>query len=129
MNNIPPVAGLNRIDQGDLNQLDQVVAGEFVGHEIMEAFGSKKGLSVYKLAHAYANTFFGDIAVENVGGLPEGAQIATTARATLNFRRLQTKVSIEITLTTPQPAQSLPNTFDNLQGNVRVVKPEEKQQK
>ena len=128
MNNIPPVAGLNRIDQGDLNQLDQVVAGEFVGHEIMEAFGSKKGLSVYELAHAYADTFFGDILVSQVGGLPEGAQMATTVRATLNLRRIQTKVSIEITLTTPQPAQSLPKRFNYLQGNIRVVKPEEKQQ-
>ena len=44
--------------------------------------------------------------------LPEGAPMATSARATLNFRRLQTKVNIEITLTTPQPAQSLPNRFD-----------------
>ena len=60
--------------------------------------------------------------------LPEGAPMATSARATLNFRRLQTKVNIEITLTTPQPAQSLPNRFDYLQGNVKVVKPEEKKQ-
>ena len=79
-----------------------------------------------QLAHAYANTFFGDIKVEQVGGLPEGAQMATTARATLNFRRLQTKVPIEITLTTPQPAQSLPGRFDYLQGNIKVAKPEEK---
>jgi RHS repeat-associated protein len=126
LNNIPPVTGLNRVDQGDINQLDQVVAGELVAHEVMEAFGSKKGLSNYQLAHAYANTFFGDIKVEQVEGLPEGAQIATTARATLNFRRLQTNVSIEISLTTPQPAQSLPNRFDYLQGNIKVVKPEKK---
>ncbi|HKV36363.1 MAG TPA: RHS repeat-associated core domain-containing protein [Pyrinomonadaceae bacterium] len=133
LNNIPPVAGLNRIDQGDLNQLDQVVAGEMVAHEIMEAFGSKLGSKQglppnYQLSHAYADTFFGDVLVQQVGGLPEGAQMATTARATLNFRRLQTKVSVEITLTTPQPAQSLPKSFDNLQGALKVVKPEEKQQ-
>jgi RHS repeat-associated protein len=126
LNNIPPVAGLNRVDRADLNQLDQVVAGELVAHEIMEAFASKQGLSNYQLAHAYANTFFADIKVEQVGGLPEGSQMATTARATLNFRRLQTKVSIEISLTTPQPAQSLPNRFAYLQGNIKVVKPEEK---
>jgi hypothetical protein len=94
----------------------------------MEAFLSKKGLNNYDLAHALANTFFGDIKVEQIGGLPEGAAIATSARATLNIRRLQTKVNIEMTLTTPQPAQSLPNRFDYLQGNIKVVKPEEKKQ-
>jgi hypothetical protein len=82
LNNIPPVAGLNKVDRAELNQLDQVVAGELVAHEIMEAFGSKQGLQNYQLAHAYANTLFGDIKVENIGGLPEGAQMATTARAT-----------------------------------------------
>jgi len=131
LNNIPPVAGLNKVDQGDLNQLDQVVAGEFVAHEIMEAFGSKLGSKQglppnFQLSHAFANTFFGNVRVEQIGGLPEGAQMATTARATLNFQRLQTKVPIEITLTTPQPAQSLRNRFDQLQGNIRVIKPEEK---
>ena len=133
LNNIPPLAGMNRVDQGDLNQLDQVVAGELVAHEIMEAFGSKLGSKQglppnYQLSHIYANNFFGDIAVSQVGGLPEGAQMATSARVTLNFQRLQTRVSIEITLTTPQPAQSLPKRVDYLQGNLRVVKPNEKQQ-
>jgi hypothetical protein len=128
LNNIPPVAGLNRVDRADLNQLDQVVAGEFVAHEIMEAFASKQGLQNYQLAHAYANKFFGAVSVGPIGGLPEGAQMATTARATLNFHRLQTKVSIEIILTTPQPAQSLPNRFDYLQGSIKVVKPKEKQE-
>jgi hypothetical protein len=126
LNNIPPVAGLNRVDQGDLSQLDQVVAGEFVAHEIMEAFASKQGLQNYLLAHTYANKFFGDIRVEQIGALPQGAALATSARATLNFQRLQTKVPIEITLTTPQPAQSLPDRFDYLQGNVKVLKPSEK---
>jgi hypothetical protein len=128
LNNIPPVPGLNTADQGDLNQVDQVVAGEMVAHEIMEAFASKKGLTNLTLAHTFADQFFGDVTVEGIGGLPEGARMATSARATLNFRRLQTKVNIEITLTTPQPAQSLPNRFDYLQGNIKVVKPEEKKQ-
>ena len=109
-------------------KLNQDVAGEFAAHEIMEAFASKQGQQDFQLAHAYANKFFGDVRVEQIGGLPEGAQTATTARATLNFRRLQTKVSIEITLTTPQPAESLPNRFDYLQGNIRVLKPNEKQE-
>lgn len=129
LNNIQPIAGLNVLDQGDLDQLDQVTAGEFVAHEIIEAFGSKRGLANYQLAHALANTFFGDIKVEDISGLPEGAEMATTAQATLNFRRLQTKIPIQISLTTPQPAQSLPNRFDYLQGDIKVVKPKEKQEK
>ena len=122
LNNIPPVAGLNKVDRADLDQLDQVVAGEFVAHEIMEAFGSKQGLNHYQLAHAYADKFFGDIGVTRTGGLPEGARMATSARATLTFKRLETQVDIEITLRTPQPAESIPRNFDYLRGNIKVLK-------
>ncbi len=128
LNNIPPVTGLNKVDRADLNQVDQVVAGELVGHEILEAFFSKQGLPNYNLAHALADKFFGQIRVEQIGGLPEGARVATSVQATLNFQRLGTKIPIEITLTTPQPAESLPTTFDRLQGNIKVLKPDQKQE-
>jgi hypothetical protein len=84
----PPFAGENSVDRSDLNQLDKVLAGEFVAHEVIEAFSSKQGLTNYQLGHAYANKFFGNIEIEQIVGLPEGAKMATSAHVTLNFRRL-----------------------------------------
>jgi hypothetical protein len=37
LNSIPPAAGWNRLDRAELNRLDQVGAGEFVAHELIEA--------------------------------------------------------------------------------------------
>ena len=100
--------------------------GYVVQREIIEAFASKEGLQNYQLAHVYANKFFGDVLLEKIEALPAGAQMASVARATLNFRRIRNRVSIDITLTTPQPAESLPTRFDYLQGNLKVNKPDQK---
>lgn len=85
-----------------------------------------EGLSTYKGAHDRANEFFGDVKVGAIEGLPAGAAMATSGRTVYDFRRVGSKVNVEKTFITPQPAQSLPNNWERIQGNLKITPVQEK---
>jgi RHS repeat-associated protein len=126
LNNPKHTPGLNLIDRSDLNQLNNAnpaLAGEVVAHEAMEAFGSAGGIPSYELAHVFANQFFGNVEGSSPQGLPTGAASITSARRIYNFKRLGIEVTVEKTFVTPQPAESLPQSWDRTRGNIRVIPP------
>ena len=122
--------GTNIIDRADLNQLnkvDKTLSGEAIAHAALEAYvGVAEGLSTYKAAHDRANEFFGDVKVGAIKGLPAGAAMATSGQTVYDFRRVGSKVNVEKTFITPQPAQSLPNNWERIQGNLKITPVQEK---
>lgn len=123
--------GLNILDRADLNQLrkaDSALAGEAIAHAALEAYvGVAEGLSTYAKAHDRANQFFGDVRVGTIQGLPAGAGMSTSGRTDYNFRRIGTTATVEKVFITPQPAESLPNNWERIRGNLRVIVPNQPQ--
>lgn len=117
--------GLNILDRADLTQFgkaNSVLPGEIIAHAAVEAYaGLAEGKDTYADAHAFANKFFGNIAVGDPLGLPRGARTSTSGVATYNFQRVGVSVNVQKIFIVPQPAASIPANWERIRGNIIVT--------
>lgn len=115
--------GLNIVDRADLNQFgkaNSALPGEILAHAGVEAFESQAQNLDYTGAHNFANKFFGDISVGNLFTLPRGAATATSGQATYNFQRVGVSVNVQKIFVVPQPAGSVNQNWERINGNIVV---------
>jgi hypothetical protein len=110
-----------------LNKVDKRLSGEAIAHAAIEGYvGVAEGLGTYNAAHNRANEFFGDVKVTGPTALPAGAAMASSGTAEYNFQRIGITANVEKVFITPQPAESVPNNWERISGNLRVIVPGQK---
>jgi len=88
---------------------------------MMEAYvGLAEGKTSFEEAHRRADEFFGNLLLTGPTGLPRGTAQATSGLMLYQFRRIGVDVVVEKRFITPQPMESLPQSWERIRGNLRV---------